>query len=291
VPRGGARELAELGTSLRTMTERLLAEEESLRKKIDEVELATRSLKETQERLVRSERLASVGRLAAGLAHEIGNPIAAIIGLQDLLLAGGLERAEERDFLERMRRETERINRILRDLLQFARPGDEDPTRETEPGDVATAVSDTVALMSPQRVAKEVEITAHIAPALPAVALSREQLVQVLLNLLLNAAEACAAGGCVSVHASRLDDRVRLVVTDTGPGVDPAIVSRLFEPFVTTKEVGKGTGLGLAVCRGLVEGAGGTIQLDRAHAAGARFVIDLPVMDGAEPIARAGARR
>jgi signal transduction histidine kinase len=279
VPRSGARELAELGSSLKTMTERLLAEEESLRKKIEEVERTTRSLTETQQRLVRSERLASVGRLSAGLAHEIGNPIAAIIGLLDLLLAGGLEPHEERDFLARMRRETERINRILRDLLQFARPSASD-TAARVPGDVASAVRDTVALVAPQRVARQVEIVTQIAPQLPLTALSHEHLVQVLLNLLLNAADACEAGGIIRVHAERTEAGLRLSVTDTGPGVDPAIQARLFEPFVTTKEVGKGTGLGLAVCRGLVEAAGGTIQLQATHERGACFVIDLPPADG-----------
>ncbi|HEY6557074.1 MAG TPA: ATP-binding protein [Polyangiaceae bacterium] len=278
VPRSGVRELAELGNSLKTMTERLLAEEESLRKKIAEVERTTRSLEETQQRLVRSERLASVGRLSAGLAHEIGNPIAAIIGLLDLLLAGGLEPHEERDFLSRMRRETERINRILRDLLQFARPSASDAAASV-PGDVSAAVHDTVALVAPQRVARQVEIITQIAPQLPLVALSHEHLVQVLLNLLLNAADACEAGGIIRVHAERVEASLRLSVMDTGPGVDPAIQARLFEPFVTTKETGKGTGLGLAVCRGLVEAAGGTIQLQPTHGRGACFVIDLPPAD------------
>jgi signal transduction histidine kinase len=277
VPQSGARELAELGSSLKTMTERLLAEEESLRRKITEVEDATRSLKEAQEQLVRSERLASVGRLAADLAHEIGNPIAALIGLQDLLLAGGLTPEEERDFLQRMRRESERINRILRDLLQFARPAAHTPSEPSAPGDVRDAIDDTVALVAPQRVAKHIELSADVPASLPRVTLSREQLVQVLLNLLLNAADASGEGGRVLISARLCDDVVQLVVQDSGTGVEPSIRARLFEPFVTSKEVGKGTGLGLAVCRGLVEAAGGSIKLDEAHAPGARFVVELPV--------------
>ncbi len=133
VPQTSVKELGELGGSLRTMTERLLSEEEALRRKVDEVEKATASLKEAQDRLVRSERLASVGRLAAGLAHEIGNPIAALIGLQDLLLEGGLDEAEQRDFLKRMRKESERIHGILRDLLAFARPGAPSSDRRGRP--------------------------------------------------------------------------------------------------------------------------------------------------------------
>jgi two-component system, NtrC family, sensor kinase len=278
IPKTSVRELAELGQSFGIMTERLLKEEDKLRSKIDEVERATLRLKEAQDRLVRSERLASVGRLAAGLAHEIGNPISALIGLEDLMLAGGLSPEEERDFLMRMRKETERINRILRDLLQFARPAAERlPNEEAqEPGDVDTAVRDTAALVAPQRSLKEVELQLDIASGLPGVSLGHEQLMQVTLNLVLNAADAVGAGGNVRVTAAKTATGVRLAVEDDGPGVEPRVQAQLFEPFVTTKEIGKGTGLGLAVCRGLVEAAGGSITLDTEFRGGARFVVELP---------------
>jgi len=272
-PRTGARELIELGESLRAMTDRLISEEEALRGKVDEVERATESLREAQDRLVRSEQLASVGRLAAGIAHEIGNPIAAIMGMQDLLIDGGLEPAQERDFLMRMRSETDRINKIVRDLLDFARPAAKNLAVASEPANVEAAVSDTVALLSPQKSFREVHLDVDVSPALPPVRLAREHLVQVLLNLLLNAADACRPGGHVRVRARASGDRVEMSVEDDGPGVPADVRPRLFEPFVTTKEVGKGTGLGLAVCRGLVEASGGTIELDATHAAGARFVV------------------
>jgi two-component system, NtrC family, sensor kinase len=278
VPKTAVRELAELGQSFSIMTERLLQEEGKLRSKIDEVERATLRLKEAQDRLVRSERLASVGRLAAGLAHEIGNPISALIGLQDLVLAGGLTPEEERDFLQRMRKETERINRILRDLLQFARPAAQPLSGDatTEPGDVDTAARDTAALVAPQRTLQDVALELDVPADLPAVSLGHEQLMQVILNLVMNAADAVGPGGKVRVSAARTGDTVTLAVEDDGPGVDPRVQAQLFEPFVTTKEVGKGTGLGLAVCRGLVEAAGGSITLDRDYARGARFVVELP---------------
>ncbi|MBN1606195.1 MAG: HAMP domain-containing histidine kinase [Polyangiaceae bacterium] len=289
VPSGGAAELDVLGTSLRTMTEKLMSEEASLRHKIDEVERATERLAQAQARLIRSERLASVGRLAAGLAHEIGNPISALIGLEDLLLGGGLSDEEQRDFLQRMRRETERIHRILRDLLQFARPAaGYAHSTDSEPGDVATAVDDTSALVLPQKGMHDIELVTEVEPNLPAVGLSREQLVQVLLNLVLNATDACGPGGRIRIAAQRFGPAeargVSIAVEDNGPGVAPQIRERLFEPFVTTKEVGKGTGLGLAVCRGLVEAAGGTITLDSRVTSGARFVIELPRAEsGAHP--------
>lgn len=282
VPRTTVRELGELGQSLHTMTARLIAEEDKLRSKIDEVEHATARLRETQAQLVRSERLASVGRLAAGLAHEIGNPIAALIGLEDLLLAGGLEPEEERDFLQRMRRETDRVHRILRDLLAFARPSTaRDEARE--PGSVEAAVHDTAALVMPHPALRDAELALDVHADLPQVTLSREQLVQVILNLVLNAADAIAPGGHVRIEASRAAAGVRLSVSDDGPGIAPDVRDRLFEPFVTTKEVGKGTGLGLAVCRGLVEAAGGTIELDPSVVRGARFVVELPAVAASAP--------
>mgnify|MGYP001546717231 CR=1 FL=1 len=279
VPKTSVRELSDLGSSLGIMTERLLHEEDKLRRKIDEVERATERLKEAQNRLVRSERLASVGRLAAGLAHEIGNPISALMGLEDLVLAGGLTPEEEHDFLTRMRKETERIHRILRDLLQFARPAAQPLAGEAEhePGDVETAVRDTAALVSPQRSLQEVSLTVDVSAGLPPVTLGHEPLMQVILNLVMNAADAVGKDGKVHVSATRSGERVRLLVEDDGPGVDPRVQAQLFEPFVTTKDVGKGTGLGLAVCRGLVEAAGGTITLDTEFARGARFVIELPI--------------
>ncbi len=279
VPQSGARELAELGSSLRTMTDKLISDEEALRRKVDEVERATQSLKEAQQRLVRSERLASVGRLAAGLAHEIGNPISALIGMEELLLEGGLEPEQQKDFLQRMRKETERINSILRDLLQFARPAAGGPNEETAPGNVESAVYDTAALLGPQKAMREVELELDVHPELPRVALSREQLVQVILNLTLNAADAVDEGGHVKIGAEAIEGGVRLSVADDGPGVARDVRERLFEPFVTTKDVGKGTGLGLAVCRGLVESAGGSIALDETYDGGARFVIELPAAD------------
>lgn len=282
VPARGPRELAELGVNLRTMTEKLLADEDALRKKVDEVERATKRLREAQDRLVRSERLASVGRLAAGLAHEIGNPIAALIGMQEILLEGGLEPDEQRDFLQRMRKESERINRILKDLLQFARPGNRADEDDLSPGSVEAAVYDTVALVTPQKSLHDVDLAVDVFPDLPAVALSREHMVQIVLNLVLNAADACGPGGKITLRARPHASGVRLEVEDTGPGVAKEVRAHLFEPFVTTKEVGKGTGLGLAVCRGLVEAAGGSISLDESYEPGARFVLELPRADPAK---------
>lgn len=279
-PASGARELRELGVSLERMTDRLLREEESLRSKIAEVERARAELASAQTKLVRSERLASVGRLSAGLAHEIGNPIAAMMGLADLLLEGELEPHEQRDFIRRMRSETERVHRTLKDLLQFARPH-----RSAEGGDVEAAIYDTAALVVHQASMREIELHVDVYPGLPRVTLASEQLSQVLLNLILNAGDAVQGrtGGRILVLARRAEGGVCVQVEDNGPGVPPDVAEHVFEPFFTTKQVGQGTGLGLSVCQGLVSAAGGSLYLDPAFADGARFVVQLPAADDPAP--------
>jgi two-component system, NtrC family, sensor kinase len=284
----GAAELLDLGSSLAEMTSRLRDEEAALRSKIGELEATTAELRAAQVSLVRSERLASVGRLAAGLAHEVGNPLAALIGLQDLLLDGGLTPEEERDFVGRMRKETERIHRIVRDLLDYARPASIGIDRPAEPGTVQAALDDVASLLRPQKGMRDVALSIDAAPDLPPVALAHEQLVQLAHNLISNASDAMNGEGKISVRA-RLEpgdqpagEVVVIEVEDDGPGIDPSVAQTLFEPFVTTKDVGKGTGLGLAVCRGLVEGVGGSITAGPRPGGerGTRFVVTLPSAAG-----------
>jgi signal transduction histidine kinase len=287
--REGARELVELGTSLSTMTGALRSEESELRRTIEEVRAAKSELEAAQESLVQSERLASVGRLAAGLAHEIGNPLAAISSLEELLADSPNLDDEERELLARMRHETERVQRVLRDLLDFARPSRVLAREELEPsGHVGMAASHVAQLVRPQRAFRELLVTLELADGLPPVTMSPSRLEQVLLNLVLNAADASPPGGVLAIRAFAAGRVVRLEVEDEGGGVAPTIADTLFEPFVTTKDVGKGTGLGLAVCRGIVEAAGGTIRHE-AGAKGARFVIEVPCV--ADAVGEAAASR
>ncbi len=273
VPKSRTEEFAELTESLETMLTKLLANEELLLSKIAELEQRTEELHQAQESIGRAERLASVGRLAAGIAHEIGNPIAAILGFEELLLAGGLDKEEERDFLERMKRETDRVHRVLRDLLDFARTKTASPDSERgETADVLRTIEGVVALVKPQK--RLYERTLEIRGASARAMIAEERLQQVLLNLVLNAADASTKLIRVSVEKS--PDVVSITIEDDGPGIAKEIEARLFEPFATTKEVGEGTGLGLAVCRGIVERAGGSIRLGPPSSlGGATFVVEL----------------
>ncbi len=297
VPRSGASELLELGAAVQAMAGKLIAEEATLILKVEELTDTTKRLTDTRAQLVRSERMASVGRLAAGLAHEIGNPIAALMGMEDLLMEGGLDADAQRDFLQRMRRETERIHVVVRDLLDFARP--EGPSQAEVgppvPADVGAVVDDVAALVRPQKLFRAVHIETAVTPALE-VALPAPKLTQVLLNLVLNAGAAIVAANRQAGRAGRPSERhteheghiviraravsathARIEIEDDGPGISPIVRDRLFEPFVTTKEIGEGTGLGLAVCRGLVESAGGEIGVDASYESGARFYVVLPL--------------
>jgi len=281
VPRIGARELIDLGASVQAMAERLIREEAALILKVEELTQTTTRLTLAQGQLVRSERMASVGRLAAGLAHEIGNPIAALMGMQDLLLDGQLSAETQRDFLQRMRRETERIHAVVRGLLDFARP-EGGPSERDGPGtaSVLGVVEDVVGLVTPHKPFRAVQIETDIDASLE-VGFPAARLTQVLLNIVLNAGAAIAGagrggGGRIVIRASAADGQVRIEVEDDGPGIAAEVRDRLFEPFVTTKGVGEGTGLGLAVCRGLVESAGGEIGADSSRSAGALFYVVLP---------------
>ena len=280
LPDLGAAELHRLSVSLSEMTARLLNDEEALRAKVAELEKTTEELASAQESLIRTERLASVGRLAAGMAHEIGNPLAALVGLEELLLGVDLPPEERKDVLLRMKRETERIHRVLRDLLTFSRTRSADAPEGGRCG-AAAVLDEVLALLAPQKELREITVANEVPKGLPDVAISAERLQQVLLNLILNAAdEVPRPGGTVTVRAEKNDDTVTIFVDDNGPGVAVSVRDKLFEPFVTTKEVGKGTGLGLAVCRGLVEAASGAITVGESPEGGARFAVELPIARG-----------
>ena len=278
VPIEGARETARLGESLDSMAAQLRAERLALHARLRELETRTEELRNTQEQLVRSHNLAAVGRLSAGIAHEIGNPLAAILGLIELLRSGGLDETESKEFLERAQNETERIQRIIRELLDFARQGQAPVSEETFAVSLAECVDDAVRLVKPQKEMRDVTIDVSVDATLPNVSGTRDRLAQVLLNLFLNAGHAMNGNGKIAIHAENEGDFVCLSIHDSGPGIAPEVLDTLFEPFVTTKIVGEGTGLGLAVSHTLIERLGGSLTAKNSDAGGAVFELRLPII-------------
>ncbi len=275
VPVRGAAEVARLASAFNEMASQLRADRAALQERLEELERATDELTTAQEQLVRSARLAAVGRLSAGVAHEIGNPLAAIRGMLDLVQAGDLDRDEEGEFVLRIQRETERIHHTIRDLLDFSRhePGQ---GRIESSASLAEVVEDTVKLVDRQSRFREIALELAVDQSLPRVRGDHERLRQLLLNLLFNAADALSGRGKIEVSATGANERVQLVVSDDGPGIDGEILDQVFDPFVTTKPAGQGTGLGLAVCHTIVDQLGGSIRAENRAGGGASFEVSLP---------------
>lgn len=307
-------EIGRLSDSLNRMAERLIRHQRQLADNIASLERTNRELTEARDELIRAEKMSSLGQMAAGVAHEIGNPLSAVVGNMDLLKRR-LE-GRELDLVNASAEQARRIDRIVRGLLDYSR------TREAKvrPINVGEVVHRTLELIRTQGRFSNVEITTALDHGVPAVDADPYQLEQVLVNLLLNAADAMGGEGGIRIscrsmryqepsylpsrrkddlpgidyshrrrflHPERVprtnpfrsgDRVVEIGVADTGPGVPPDVLDRIFEPFMTTKEPGKGTGLGLAVSARLVDGMDGTIRADNTDE-GAVFTILLPASE------------
>ena len=268
---GGAGEIGELAADFNAMLRQLRSQRETLVGQVDRLEAANVEIAQAQLSLIRSEKLATVGRLGAGMAHEVGNPLAAVIGYIEFLREGGLDPAEEADLLARVERELHRIDSILRDLLDYARA---DRDQALGPVDLAAVVESSLHLVQAQPRARHVRYLTR-GLDVPAVLAHDGRLHQVVVNLLLNAADALDGDGEVTVSATERDGWIDLSVADNGPGIPDDVLPHLFEPFFTTKEPGTGTGLGLAICQSIVIGFGGELHASNTGT-GAQFTIGLP---------------
>ena len=234
--------------------------------------------------------MATVGRLAAGVAHEVGNPLASVIGFVELLEAEHDEQLAA-DLLPRIRNELDRINRIIRDLLNYARPTGQtlEEIEAVEPLEsvrLLDVLENAATLVTAQKRFADVLFDVDLPEQVPDVDVHPGRLQQVILNLFVNAAEAMEGEGTIHValaadpQASR-QGLLTIEVRDDGPGVDPRAGSNIFEPFFTTKDVGAGTGLGLAVSLRLVERMGGQLRHVRDASGGACFRLSLPIRGSA----------
>lgn len=262
-------------TEQRRVEARLAQEQERHTQQLQEtVQQRTRELAQAQARLVQSEKMAAMGRLAAGVAHEINNPAGVLLMKLKFLLSI----ADDEGLSERARgtlgvavEQTERIERIVENLLEFSRPSEGTP-RPVALNDVAEAA---LRLGRPPGGA-----TLRWEPAadLPAVEADPNELQQVVVNLVDNATDAAGDDGTVVVATERDGDEVTLRVTDDGAGIPEDFLDRIFDPFFTTKPVGEGTGLGLSVSYGIVEKFGGTITVDSRRHQGTTMTVRLPAV-------------
>jgi signal transduction histidine kinase/CheY-like chemotaxis protein len=230
-----------------------------------------------QDHLIQSEKLSAIGQLIAGVAHELNNPLASVLGFADFLVDDSGVPPRLAEPLRVIQQEAQRAASIVRNLLTFARK--QEPDRG--PVAVGPVLERTAALLRNQLLGLNIELTLVVDPDLPEVDGNRNALQQVFLNLANNAAQAIATqrradGGHVTVRARRWLDGVAVDVTDDGPGVPEALQQRVFEPFFTTKPEGEGTGLGLSICQGIVREHGGRLTLHSPPGDGATFTVELP---------------
>lgn len=244
--------------------------------------LMEKKLQETHLQLVSSEKMASLGKLAAGIAHEINNPLGGILIYSSLMMEDLPEEDPKRGDLARIVQETGRCKEIVKSLLEFARQTEP----KKEPTDINRAINDGLFFLVNQALFHNIRIVKNLDPFLPFVRGNSGQLKQVFMNIIVNAAEAMHGNGTLTIATSPSPDRktVWIEFADTGEGIPEENFSRIFDPFFTTKDVGKGTGLGLATSYGIVQDHGGTINVRSKVGLGTSFIIELPIQPQTQPI-------
>lgn len=281
-------EFGKLSRAITIMLERLEDNRTELKRNISELEETNLELTKAQDEILRSEKLASVGRLASGVAHEIGNPISAIFGYLGLL-RDSKDHRERIDFINRIEGEIDRINRTIRDLLDFSRPSKGIP----ELVSLHPVISDVIEMLKPQKSMSDITINLDMNAKKDTVLADPDKLKQLLLNITMNAIDAMDTvqnddkklsiktsilPGTDS-NVSKKGDTIHIECIDNGQGISPEELDRIFDPFFTTKEPGKGTGLGLSVSLRIVEDAGGKITVKSEKGKGTTVAITLPLYE------------
>ncbi|MFH0769273.1 MAG: PAS domain S-box protein, partial [Chloroflexota bacterium] len=232
--------------------------------------------KRMQEHLILTDRLASIGELASGIAHELNNPLTSVIGFSELLLEKKDIPVDIREDLEVINREANRTAGVVRNLLTFARK--HAPTKQ--PVDIAAVIKNVLELRAYEQRINNIQVNTHFFPGLPEVMADGFQLQQVFLNIIINAEFFMIethGRGALTITTEPVGDIIRASFADDGPGIPKENLSHIFDPFFTTKEVGKGTGLGLSICHGIIAEHGGRIYAESELGKGATFIVELPV--------------
>ncbi len=232
-------------------------------------------LQRLNEQLTRAEKLAAMGTLAAGVAHEVNNPLASISSLVQMMRSQEGHSVETRERLNLISAQIDRIKQVTQDMTNFARSR---PAARSEV-DVNNVIRTALRLSSFDKAFQDLDVNTELGEGLPAVFADEDQLQQVFLNLLLNARDAMADGGSLSITTTLEAGHIRVEIIDSGIGIDTEAAAQIFDPFYTTKPAGKGTGLGLAVCYGIVTAHGGRIDVAANSPSGTRFMVFLPALN------------
>jgi len=230
--------------------------------------------KKMEEQLIVSDRLASIGELASGVAHELNNPLTGIIGFSELLLKKNIPE-EAREDLKIINREAQRTAQVVRNLLTFARKHD----TTKRPVNLNKAIQSVLDLRAYEQKVNNIEVVTNFTPDLPEITADVFRLQQVFINIIINAEYFMVQAhgrGTLTITTERRGDVIRASFADDGPGIKKKHLKHLFNPFFTTKEVGKGTGLGLSICHGIVTEHGGRIYAENRPEKGAMFIVELP---------------
>jgi len=241
------------------------------------VEQRTQELRDAQAGLVQMEKMSATGVLAAGVAHEINNPVGIIKNRLEILLEDvqkGRPVDDMAEHLSMMHRQTDRISKIVGKLLSFARKS----SGTKKPLHVDQLIHGVNLLVHKEAEKRGISLTSEVSPGLPMISGEITELEQVFINLIINAMDATPSGGKITVFASQTNGRVQIRVSDTGSGIDPESMTKIFDPFFTTKDVGVGTGLGLAISYRIVEDHGGTIVVASAAEFGTTFTVNFPAL-------------
>jgi two-component system NtrC family sensor kinase len=233
-----------------------------------------RALRRTQEQLLQSEKLAAMGRLTSQIAHELNNPLYGIMNTLELLKSEVSPQSKRRKILEMALSETVRLSDLLRKMLSFSKP-DQD---QRQPVDINTVIDEILLLHEKQLKENDIHISATFGEGLGRVNASKDQLRQVFLNMVANARDAMVNGGTLTVSTRRDAENVIIEIKDTGTGIKPEHIDKIFDSFFTTKDEIKGVGLGLSVCYGFIKDHGGDIVVNSQEGDGTTFIISLPVL-------------
>ena len=272
------------------MTRRITEDKRKLQDAVHTLEKSNTELEKAQEEIIRAEKLATVGRLSSGIAHEIGNPIGIIMGYLELLKKDDVQASDKQEYILRTEKELHRMDTVIRQLLDLSRPSDVDSGLTF----IHEVIDDIANVLSVQPLMSDIELSLSLDATSDQVMADPNQLRQVFLNLAINATDAMTSGlegkparleiisefgNMLSTDNKQSTKGIHIRFIDNGPGIPEAILDKIFDPFFSTKAPGKGTGLGLYVCFMIIDSMGGSIHAQSLEGQGTTMTIALPLAD------------